>query len=333
MPESTRGLRARCVRHDGYSPILIDRNRNQAGRDSPESVQSDDWRALPRQLPAAGGAGLRLHHRPDRGTGRGAGGLRPRAGPPARQLGDIDAPEAWLRTVAVNVVRRRWRRKQLLNTILLRERPLTQMLEDAPEPDRADLREALADAAQAATARSSSCTIWPTFRWTRLPRFWRSPWAPSSPASPGDVRRSKDCSTTSRPRRWTQVRQRAEPHPHQPPRRADLGRARGASSPRPSAFSCSIRSRCLRSTSPRRTAVGAHLLRFRDPIRSVHDPASVPDLPGDDRRAGRRRREHAAHRRRVSTPSPTTAASTGRSCLATPRATARPGAAKPGRRR
>jgi RNA polymerase sigma-70 factor (sigma-E family) len=60
------------------------------------------------------------------------------------QLGDVDAPEAWLRTVAVNIVRRRWRRRQLLNTILLRERPLTKMLEDAPEPDRADLREALA---------------------------------------------------------------------------------------------------------------------------------------------------------------------------------------------
>ncbi len=60
------------------------------------------------------------------------------------QLGDIEAPEAWLRTVAINIVRRRWRRKQLLNTILLRERPLTKMLEDAPEPDRTDLREALA---------------------------------------------------------------------------------------------------------------------------------------------------------------------------------------------
>src|SRR5262245_27701799 len=60
------------------------------------------------------------------------------------QLGDVDAPEAWLRTVAVNIVRRRWRRRQLLNTILLRERPLTKMLEDAPEPDSADLREALA---------------------------------------------------------------------------------------------------------------------------------------------------------------------------------------------
>ncbi len=60
------------------------------------------------------------------------------------QLSDVDAPEAWLRTVAINIVRRRWRRKQLLNTILLRERPLTKMLQDAPEPDRADLREALA---------------------------------------------------------------------------------------------------------------------------------------------------------------------------------------------
>lgn len=59
-------------------------------------------------------------------------------------LSDIDAPEAWLRTVAINIVRRRWRRKQILNTIMLRERPLTRMIQEAPEPDRADLRDALA---------------------------------------------------------------------------------------------------------------------------------------------------------------------------------------------
>jgi RNA polymerase sigma-70 factor (ECF subfamily) len=59
-------------------------------------------------------------------------------------LSDIDAPEAWLRTVAVNIVKRRWRRKQLLDRILLRERPVTRFLEDAPQPDRADLRDALA---------------------------------------------------------------------------------------------------------------------------------------------------------------------------------------------
>jgi len=59
-------------------------------------------------------------------------------------LSDIEAPEAWLRTVAVNIVKRRWRRKQLLDRILLRERPVTRFLEDAPEPDRTDLREALA---------------------------------------------------------------------------------------------------------------------------------------------------------------------------------------------
>lgn len=60
------------------------------------------------------------------------------------QLSDIDTPEAWLRTVAVNLVKRRWRRKQLLDRILLRERPVTRFLQEAPEPDRADLREALA---------------------------------------------------------------------------------------------------------------------------------------------------------------------------------------------
>jgi len=60
------------------------------------------------------------------------------------QLSDIDAPEAWLRTVAVNIVKRRWRRKQLLDRIMLRERPVARLLQEAPEPDRADLRDALA---------------------------------------------------------------------------------------------------------------------------------------------------------------------------------------------
>lgn len=59
-------------------------------------------------------------------------------------LSDVDAPEAWLRTVAINVVRRRWRRRQLLDTILLRERPLTRVTAAAPEPDNTDLRAALA---------------------------------------------------------------------------------------------------------------------------------------------------------------------------------------------
>lgn len=59
-------------------------------------------------------------------------------------LADLENPEAWLRTVAVNVVRRRWRRRQLLDTILLRDRPVTRLIEPAPGPERADLREALA---------------------------------------------------------------------------------------------------------------------------------------------------------------------------------------------
>jgi len=61
-----------------------------------------------------------------------------------RGLADVDNPEAWLRTVAVNVVRRRWRRRQLLNTILLRDRPVTRLVEPAPGPERTDLRKALA---------------------------------------------------------------------------------------------------------------------------------------------------------------------------------------------
>lgn len=62
-----------------------------------------------------------------------------------RGLTDVDNPEAWLRTVAVNVVRRRWRRRKLLDTILLRDRPIARTVEPAPGPERTDLREALAE--------------------------------------------------------------------------------------------------------------------------------------------------------------------------------------------
>ena len=59
-------------------------------------------------------------------------------------LSDVDTPEAWLRTVALNVIRRRWRRRQILDTILRRDRPLQQLVASAPGPERADLRDALA---------------------------------------------------------------------------------------------------------------------------------------------------------------------------------------------
>ncbi|HEX5540712.1 MAG TPA: sigma-70 family RNA polymerase sigma factor [Micromonospora sp.] len=62
-----------------------------------------------------------------------------------RGLADMDNPEAWLRTVAINVVRRRWRRRKVLDAILLRDRPVTRVVEPAPGPERADLRDALAD--------------------------------------------------------------------------------------------------------------------------------------------------------------------------------------------
>lgn len=61
-----------------------------------------------------------------------------------RGLDDVENPEAWLRTVAINVVRRRYRRRRLLDTILLRDRPVQALVAAAPEPDRADLRAALA---------------------------------------------------------------------------------------------------------------------------------------------------------------------------------------------
>ena len=59
-------------------------------------------------------------------------------------LADVENPEAWLRTVAINVVRRRWRRRKVLDAIMLRDRPTVRLTEPAPEPERADLRAALA---------------------------------------------------------------------------------------------------------------------------------------------------------------------------------------------
>jgi RNA polymerase sigma-70 factor (sigma-E family) len=58
----------------------------------------------------------------------------------------IDNPEAWVRTVALNVVRRRWRRRRVLDLILLRERPLHERGEPDAGPNtdlRTDLTEAL----------------------------------------------------------------------------------------------------------------------------------------------------------------------------------------------
>jgi RNA polymerase sigma-70 factor (sigma-E family) len=58
-------------------------------------------------------------------------------------LTGVDNPEAWLRTVAINVVRRRWRRRRVLDAILLRERPVQRMTTAGPEPDNTDLAGAL----------------------------------------------------------------------------------------------------------------------------------------------------------------------------------------------
>ncbi|MGE5829815.1 MAG: RNA polymerase sigma factor [Micromonosporaceae bacterium] len=60
-------------------------------------------------------------------------------------LADVESPEAWLRTVAINVVRRRWRRRKVLDTILLRERPVQRLVEAGPGPERSDLRDAIAE--------------------------------------------------------------------------------------------------------------------------------------------------------------------------------------------
>ena len=61
-----------------------------------------------------------------------------------RGFAGIDNPEAWLRTVALNVVRRRWRRRQVLDTIMLRTRPTQELIAAAPGPERSDLRDAVA---------------------------------------------------------------------------------------------------------------------------------------------------------------------------------------------
>lgn len=60
-------------------------------------------------------------------------------------LADVESPEAWLRTVAINVVRRRWRRRKLLDAILLRDRPVQRLVEPGPGPERPDLRDAIAE--------------------------------------------------------------------------------------------------------------------------------------------------------------------------------------------
>ena len=60
-----------------------------------------------------------------------------------RGFAGIDNPEAWLRTVALNVVRRRWRRRRVLDLILLRERPLHDVTADNGTEVRTDLSEAL----------------------------------------------------------------------------------------------------------------------------------------------------------------------------------------------
>ena len=58
-------------------------------------------------------------------------------------LSDVDNPEAWLRTVAINVIRRRWRRRRLFDVIMRRERPIQRLTDPGPEPDRTDLTDAL----------------------------------------------------------------------------------------------------------------------------------------------------------------------------------------------
>ena len=92
-----------------------------------------------------------------------------------RGLADVDNPEAWLRTVAVNVVRRRWRRRKLLDTILLRDRPVARFVEPPPGPERADLRDALATIPSHVPRGGRPALPTPTCRSTRSPRLLEVP--------------------------------------------------------------------------------------------------------------------------------------------------------------
>ena len=82
-PSSPLGTRHGVVAsHTGRTAIGA--RRRCDGRPA-TAARAGDGGDLPRLLPAPGRAGLRVHHRPDGGTGRGAGGVRPGAGPAARR--------------------------------------------------------------------------------------------------------------------------------------------------------------------------------------------------------------------------------------------------------
>lgn len=60
----------------------------------------------------------------------------------ARRVSRADSPEAWLRTVIVNLVRRRYRRRAMLDRILLRQEAEPPP-PDQPPDERLDLHDAI----------------------------------------------------------------------------------------------------------------------------------------------------------------------------------------------
>lgn len=60
----------------------------------------------------------------------------------ARRVSRVDSPEAWLRTVVVNLVRRRYRRRVLFDRILLRQQAEPPPVEEPPET-HLDLHDAI----------------------------------------------------------------------------------------------------------------------------------------------------------------------------------------------
>ncbi len=57
------------------------------------------------------------------------------------RLADADSPEAWIRTVTVNLAKRRWRRKAMLDRILRRQRVEPEV--EPPAGEHVDLHHAI----------------------------------------------------------------------------------------------------------------------------------------------------------------------------------------------
>ena len=149
----------------------------EAGRDGGRSAadgraarRAGAGRAVPRLLPAAGHPAVRVHDRSDGGAGRGAGGLRPGAGPAARagrcgRPGGLAAHRRDQRgPPAVAAAPAAGRHPAA------RPAGAPGWSQPRPEPDRPTCATRW-PRCPGRTARWSCCTTWPTCRWTRWPRL------------------------------------------------------------------------------------------------------------------------------------------------------------------